>query len=429
MISGISDRSRLPGVMLLHGARRQRSDSRARKCVDPGHVEHTNSEASFVAVVVFQRSTIHCKQVRILCLAGSKDRLLTHFSFGTISLAFNTDTIDKIPKAGQIWASDDPLMFCGDTFCSYIFHETSTESVLNDELSPVVVTTSRSLNVSTFCQSWPVVRGGDGTQVNITISTDSGRENVSIPIARGSDETIFMTNTTRNCGPGCSFITAFEASERAPWFYRCSVTVSNVTGATRPEHEVGAELTAMASGAIALQGYDASSLVRDSHFQYQVYPAESIFGTPSNGSVERMALTLSRFSAGVVAIAAESNNDTIIDGLAPVVGVRLNVSHNGIIITILILVAGLQLVLGVVMAWLANRVVIPREGALATAQVCQPMMEEYNSGNGHDGVHDEVPSASQRKRRWIYRSEEVSSDGFYDLFMEGEPRTGEKPST
>ncbi|KAH6884471.1 hypothetical protein B0T10DRAFT_531209 [Thelonectria olida] len=343
-------------------------------------------------------------------------------SYGTVSIAYTTAGMDEIPKPGIIWFTGDPLMFCDDAVCRYVFHETSTASLVDPFASPVTVATSRSLDAWAVCKSWPVRSGGAGTTRNISITTDAGRADVSIPIASGAYQTIYMTNISESCGPGCSHIYAFEVSDIAPWWYSCNVTVGQVANATLKEHQVSSNLTSMVSASIALQGYEASSLVNSTQIQYQVYPAESVFGTPANGSVDIMASLLARFTIGVVAATADNNDPINMVGLAPQIGVQLNVTHWDSIILILILLVGIHLVLATVTAILAHRVVIPDRGVVEVAKVLRAMTSQYHPEE-YSTMRRALTGDSKSKALWIYRDTKIS-DGEYDLHMEDDRHGG-----
>ncbi|WYZ43968.1 hypothetical protein EsH8_VII_000404 [Colletotrichum jinshuiense] len=290
-------------------------------------------------------------------------------SYGTISLAYDTAEISDAPLARAIYVPSDPLMFCTEGLCKYIFHETSAASISDKNANPVTVATDRSINTTAACMTWPIISGGNGTMPKITVAVENnGSYDLLLPVRGGTDQTTFMTNSDFSCGESCSVVAAFEASDTSPWYYSCNVTVSEVANATRAEHQVGSNLTTLAAAGIALQGYAVSSLVNDTNFQYQMYPSESVFGTPMNGTGKLMEDMLSRFAIGVIAVAAENNENIVIEGTMPMKGTKLNVSHWNLIHLILILTATLQLILGITAALVANRVVVPDGGAVEMAQ-------------------------------------------------------------
>ena len=97
---------------------------------------------------------------------------------------------------------------------------------------------------------------------NLTIILDanSDYQHITIPYAGGSNQTTFITNpNTYDCGPGCSTVHAFEASDTRPWWYECNITVSPVNNATLPQHQMGQPLAHMAAAGIALQGHVADA--------------------------------------------------------------------------------------------------------------------------------------------------------------------------
>ncbi|KAH6722714.1 hypothetical protein BKA61DRAFT_466718 [Leptodontidium sp. MPI-SDFR-AT-0119] len=343
-------------------------------------------------------------------------------SYGQISLAFDTALPEKIPGPGSIWTASDPLMFCDVQRCTYVFHETTAEPTedtdgndknadgSSEQEKPLVVASDRTLDSSAVCQSWSVTSGGNGTTNRITIDTkgDGMADEVFIPVLGGVNQTTFIADTVESCGSGCRTIAAFEAADTNSWYYRCNVTVDRVKNSTRLEHEVSGTLRSMAAAAIALQGIGVSSLDLDD-VQYQIYPAESVFGLPNLGSNDSMALTMARFAIGTIAITAQSNDPLVIDGFAPMKGSHLVVDKWGYVILILASVASAQLLLAIATAVIASRIVIP-EGPIAVAQVLSPIADKLQkvgslASGGHGGS-------------WIYKAVQTSDEGIYDLFME-----------
>ncbi|KAI5459147.1 hypothetical protein BGZ63DRAFT_390369 [Mariannaea sp. PMI_226] len=346
-------------------------------------------------------------------------------SYGTVSIAYTTETMDNIPGPGILWYTGDPLMFCNDTSrCRYVFHDISTESIMTDYTNPVTVTTSRSLDAFSHCNSFPIKDGGNGTSHNITITRDDGHLELTVPVASGVSQTIFMTNFTDDCGPGCSIVYAVELSDTAPWYYECNVTVSQVSNATIKEHQVSSNLTSMVSGSIALQGYEASSLASSNDLQFQIYPAESIFGTPLNGSVDLMSSLIARFTIGVVAATADNNELLFVAGIEPKIGVQLKVPHWDMIILILILLVSIHLILAMSTALLAHRVVVPEHSVVEVAKVLRAMTNEYHPEK-YNSTKGTKAGECKSKALWIYRDTQVV-DGVYDLHMEEDFRGEEK---
>lgn len=320
-----------------------------------------------------------------------------------------------MPKDGTMWFPGDPQIFCKNTTCRYHFREISTRSLIDDELNPVIITTSRYLDAPVSCRSWPVRKGGDGAATTVTVATDSGVKEIEIPLPIGVNTTIFLTNVTENCGFGCSQLSALETSATNPWYYECNSTVGNVTNAVLPEHHVSDRLATMASRAIALEGDAVSSLTDDTRAQYQTYPAESVFGTPGNGTSEFIELLISRFSIGVVAAAAQYNSVINVMGKAPAVGEGLSVKHPDNVVIILVLIVALQLILDIGFAWVSNKVVVPHGGVIAISEVLRPMTGQRDARPGVE-ISKEGGQNNRTEGLWKYSCRKISDDR-YDLHM------------
>lgn len=216
-----------------------------------------------------------------------------------------------------------------------------------------------------------------------------------------------MTNISTTCGPGCSSVTALETSANDAWFYSCKTTVEPVTNGKIAEHEVPEHVRLLAAQAIALQGFSVNSSLSNSDLQYQVYPAQSPFGTPLQGMAQVMELKLSRFAAGVIAMVANINPEIVAEGIPPTKGSSLNVEHWDYIWFVLAGIISFQFLFSVAVAFMATKTVIPPEGATSIAKV----------------LHAMAASESLGMTEWIYRSQMTSADGIYDLYLEGRPRS------
>ncbi|RSL47786.1 hypothetical protein CEP53_009786 [Fusarium sp. AF-6] len=271
-------------------------------------------------------------------------------SYGSIALAWVWGTMSDVPYPGTLWDNNDPLIYCGGSSCKYIFQE-STRSRKKYDL---VVSTNRSVEVTGRCRSWKVTRGARGNESTIIIADDNSSR-VELMAVNGIDQTTFMFDAAATQGSTWSEVTAFEASTSNSWYYRCNISFGPVVNAARKEHQMGINITALASSAIALQGYGASSLSSsNSSQQFQSYPAESTYGNPQNGRTDGMGRLVAAFAAGTVAVAAQANNQVVVPGLRPQTGVILEVPKWRNVHLILGLTLGIQLVLGVGIAILSN---------------------------------------------------------------------------
>lgn len=302
-------------------------------------------------------------------------------------------------------------MFCERAGCRYAFHEKSASSTRSDSLNILTVFTSRSIDASTKCQAWPVVEGGESTGTSVIVSTEQGNKTIPIPVAFGLSATMYMVNTTETCGPGCSIISAFESSSTDPWYYNCNVTVSEVANATLPQHKISKNVSEIAAGSIALQGYGVLSF-NDTIWQYQVYPAESLYGLAQEGSTDSMSFLISRFTIGAIAGIAENNAPVLLPGEEPERGTKLSITHPGLIIMIFLLLIILQLILEIAVALVANKVVTPDDTPVGLAQVLRAMIE------GRTGLEAEYPRNPSTEPLWIYKCPQSAEPGIYDLYME-----------
>ncbi|KAK7931345.1 hypothetical protein PG985_002057 [Apiospora marii] len=346
-------------------------------------------------------------------------------NYGIISTASKPgDNFSVIPEAKSIVQPGAPATFCEGPVCRYLFKELSFDPAQPEDESLISVTTTRTIEASTTCNSWPVVSGGDGSVKRISVAMGQDGTDITIPTEIGTNATIYMTDTTQTCGDGCSLLSAFEASADAPWYYQCNVTVGQVVNGTRPEHEASTNLRNLMADAIALQGYAASSFAGNAEPQFQTYPSESLFGRAVNGGAEELAKIISRFSIGAMAAFADNNKFIQVEGDAPRRGIVLDITHPGIILFLFLLVIGITLALEIGMAIWANRVVVPPDSPLAIAQVLREMTEIRPRPRGHQlASHPTSDGKSLTDRKgeplWIYRCIERPEVGMCDLYMEG----------
>lgn len=88
----------------------------------------------------------------------------------------------------------------------------------------------------------------------------------------------------------------------------------------------------------------------------------------------------------------------------------MTVDHCDYIWFILATIVCLQLVISVVVVFMATRVVIPPDGATSIAKVLHLMVLDKDPG----------------KTEWIYRSRKVSETRVYDLHIDGRLRVSEE---
>ncbi|KAF5599859.1 hypothetical protein FPANT_3005 [Fusarium pseudoanthophilum] len=368
-------------------------------------VEKTEDQALLVPgnVSIANLTTISGSSI-VNASSSTKSEEYAANSYGIISLALNEGTPDDILSPGTLFFADNKFLFCDGGSCAYVFRETNTLTLDNPNKAPVSAVTDRKVNITSHCDALKVRQGGNGTGERITVDNGTRETNITLPSKEVLGEKVYMTSPSRNCGSDCSIVSVFEPSSTDPWLYNCTVKMSPVENAKRPEHEVGQRLMRLATSAIALGGPDGPNDTRSNS-----YPAASIFGIPLNGSTEQVEYLLSRFATGMLAAVIESNTDIVLAGQMPTIGQKLNVSHWGIITLILWITAFLQLLVAVVATKVSERVVVPEGDSLSEARVLRGMVEE--------DVLDGESAAGKGKRLWIYRNRHVG-DGLYDLYME-----------
>lgn len=351
-----------------------------------------------------------------------------------MSLTYVDDIPERAPSRGDLRLASDARIFCDMDQCQYVFQEKNTPPAdlpKDADYQPIVVATDRRIDSSGTCTPYKVVAGGDGATTNITIDAGDGtNRTIQMPFAGGTNQTTYMTNTSVTCGAGCGVVAAFESAPASSWYYACNVTVGAVSNATQPMHQVSDHVRLLAAQGIALQGYAVLSFVDDSRSQYQSYPGETAFGLAAQGDADAMAMRMARFAIGVIAAAADSNNDVTIQGYPPVRGSRVKVDHWDYTALILLSAVGAQFVLSLVLTWMACKVIIPPEGLVGMAQLLRSMaLETHAAQRGEVGEKLVRQDSSCRfsskgycpECKWIYRHKLVSEDGIHDLYMEQLP--------
>ncbi|GJN78346.1 hypothetical protein VFPFJ_04570 [Purpureocillium lilacinum] len=330
-------------------------------------------------------------------------RRYTANTFGMVSIAFGDDDIATLPKPGKIYNPDDPFFFWDDEKGSYtfVFYESSPDGAVYYSN----VASNRTISVQAECDSWRVLKGGDGLSANITVQySDGTKEDWELPSVNGPDQSIFLHDPAKQSWDSSGQVDVFEASKTDPWAYSCNITVEPVVNAVIKEQEVGVNVTRYAAPAIALQGYGSSvyGLTNDTkQYQWQSYPAQSVFGAPVNGSAETMARTVSRYAIGSIAITTQSNGNINARGMVPQKGITLEITNWTYLHLILGLTVGIQLLIAVVSILVANRVQVRCHSYLSMAALLRPALQGVSCrGSAADG--QEVASMMGKDTRLRY---------------------------
>ncbi|KAJ6440270.1 homeobox and C2H2 transcription factor [Purpureocillium lavendulum] len=304
-------------------------------------------------------------------------RRYTANTFGMVSIAFSDDDVSALPRPGKIFNPDDPTVFWdeGKLSYTYVFYESSPEGAVYY----TNVASNRSISVHAECDSWRVVKGGDGLTANITVQYDDGKkEDWELPSVNGPDQTMYLNDPAVQSGDTWGQVDVFEASRTDPWAYSCNISVGSVVNAVIKEQEVGVNVTRYVPPAIALQGYGASAngVSNDTKmYQWQSYPSESAFGNTAGGSADLMARIIARYAIGVVAVTALSNTNVQARGMVPQKGITLEITNWTYLHLILGLTVGIQLLIAVVSILIANRVQVRCHSHLSMTALFRPVMQ------------------------------------------------------
>jgi len=159
--------------------------------------------------------------------------------------------------------------------------------------------------------------------------------------------------------------------DRIHWYYDCNITVGIVANATHDKPDVPDSFAWTAAGAIALKDSNSADY---EYVQHRLFPRAHPCGNALNGSSDRMGLQMASFAIGSVAGAAVNNRQTRVRDHVYTEGERLLVPYFGTIHVMLGLTGGLLLLLCVIAAFVADRVVVVEDGALAISHLLAPLV-------------------------------------------------------
>ncbi|KAL9630936.1 MAG: hypothetical protein Q9164_006165 [Protoblastenia rupestris] len=129
------------------------------------------------------------------------------------------------------------------------------------------------------------------------------------------------------CGNRCMYVWVYEnpGAKSSPKLYQCPITVSVVSNAKLPEHDIPDSLARVAAVSIALEGrYQGPHDNQDFH-QYQYYAS----GTPYEVHFQnnkRIGANIASFAMGSLASMVEKNPKILLPGMVPYLGSRLQVN-------------------------------------------------------------------------------------------------------
>ncbi|TWU72453.1 hypothetical protein ED733_003819 [Metarhizium rileyi] len=281
----------------------------------------------------------------------------------------------KPPTPGTLYNPDTSALTCINASACYMtFYESTPENLSYY----AIAASNRSASTASKCQAFKVTQGGNGDFDNITVA-DASLPSFRLPIKNGPDQTTFIVDPEKDQHVGWSVVSAFEASNTNPWFYRCNVSVGPVVNAVIPAHELGNDIKLMAPAAIALQGYGASTLTNvTNRIQFQSYPAESVYGSPASGDTATMGFITSLFAISVIWTTSQANTNINATGRLPVPGITLDINKWEYVHLILGLIMGLQLLFALISINLSNLVMVRDHSHFGEAALLRSTMYDLS---------------------------------------------------
>ncbi|CCX33947.1 Similar to hypothetical protein [Tuber melanosporum Mel28]; acc. no. XP_002836511 [Pyronema omphalodes CBS 100304] len=345
------------------------------------------------------------------CLPDSAEQNYRANLFGIMSEG-KVQWISKLPVTGD----PDLIHNWATNTWMYKFQEYAVpkESKSNN-IKVMAVKTSRHINITTTCDWYPIVEGQAGTDGGAEVVIEVNGTKVKHPWANqfsAAGKTVWMNPNARpnktelkgrswdakkyDCGPRCAYTFVYHflhggdiAQNPQPVgdFLNCTATFTEVFGALIPEHTLHnnvAQRTAAAIGSSADLKYDEDEKMI---YQYNVVDGNSMYDTwdglarnttfadnpDKPSSNRRAAFLISRFAIGSISVLDTSGERVQVKGLAPSVGVRLEVKWN-YVYAVLGGLIGAQVLAGIVTLKLSNTVVCKDTSFWSTARLLRPIV-------------------------------------------------------
>ena len=257
--------------------------------LDDGH----DYNGTYTSPGTVQVSNLACYQYNHSCPGSVPVHTRAH-AYGEVTLALDCDIYDDL---GEVLDSKvDRQYYCrrdGQEF-AHRFYEYNK----NDTQQSYPHFTKRIITASTgLCDEY--IKDGNHTDAIIGEESawhwqyknkkDGSRGNITIPVGSVGDEgTTYIYREHEDpqtragtCGDRCLYMWAFKGwsatYQDSETFYRCPITVSNVTDSHHSAHDVPKRVAQVAAASIALQGqWHELYKEKPSYAQYQFYAGESV---------------------------------------------------------------------------------------------------------------------------------------------------------
>jgi hypothetical protein len=238
------------------------------------------------------------------------------------------------------------------------------------------VYTDRTLNISYICDANQVTAGGNGSSNEIEVA-NIGKVHVS---HAAPETTSYFTNANNQCGDNrrCSIVEAFETSSNDPWYYSCNITLGETQNDPQGRSLISDQMAYIATSSIAQMGFSDST-----GQEAQIYPQNSVWGYPLGGSKDYMGLTMATWALGSIAGATLFNPPLFYMGEQPSQGQYLKLGHPYFFYLIIGMICGCHLGFAVIVAILANRVMVGPDSHLKMSLLLRPIadsLEGVSSG-------------------------------------------------
>ena len=308
----------------------------------------------------------------------------SHFQFGEVALGYRYENLDnsdanelpQIDGTSSIYLTpvSEPLYFIDskNSYLQYVFQETTADSTS----TMGYFYSNRSIVATSNCIVYKVGDNLTDSSTSFHIEKDGELRTQKFASIALNSTTYLTSSNGLDCGPRCANVCAFENSDSKSWYYECNITVSEVSNATHKDQRVSDSTAKMASGAIALQGYQAQ--IQGS--QYQRFPSQSYYGQFLDGDSAAMAYGMRQFAIGVFAVAdlslSDINSTTLkVEGFLPDQGLVVSFDHRHGMWAIFGAIVGCHFVLFIVAAWISSKVVVVEDDFLAIALLLGPLTE------------------------------------------------------
>ncbi|KAI4184662.1 MAG: hypothetical protein LQ348_004519 [Seirophora lacunosa] len=175
------------------------------------------------------------------------------------------------------------------------------------------------------------------------------------------------------CGPRCIWLYAARqggtVTHRGNDIFMCPITVSEVSDAQRPEHEVPDPTARLAAASIALSGrYTNPNGSDEKHWQqFQWFPYGSFWET-DNLPAQAVGRRMAEFAIGSLASMSNYNVHTRIPGTLPTLGYSLSVKWE-FIIALAAVITGMHCLLVGLILFIARPIVVPADSNLVVAKL------------------------------------------------------------